>query len=495
MGQVNKIQRSGETGSNEWTTKRWTILAIVFVVTIGIGIFNILSPNPPTSQQVVFPSALASAVNAESSVWYCTGSGLGPGSPASGSIYLTNSSRHSVSARIVSVSDTGSTASSGVVVAPYAETVAPSTAPSSGSWSADTVYLNGGGVSVSQGIHGGQGWSEAPCVSKSSKQWYFASGSTQNGDSLFVTEFNPTSASEVVDLTFDTSSGSFNPPSFQGIVVGPGSLVAQEINSYVQNDNQISITVAARNGRIVASELQVSSHGGLNGLSISQGASTTHQHWMLPASNDLSGGFERLNIYNPGNSSEMVKVSIGLASGQLAPFTRSLAPESTWQIQTTSQTRIPPNTTFVTNISSSGGQGIVVSRQVASPNIGPAPQYGIESAVGQSSFNISSRHWIIPSPGSSAHPIVANALLYDIALSNASNKTIKFTLFAILGSGWKRIEIGRLPPSTFLALSQQLGQYSSDPLAIDATGPLAAVEDLTPAGAPGVVTMPAIAQS
>ena len=49
-------------------------------------------------------------------------------------------------------------------------------------------------------VEGPSGWSEAPCASTTSTRWYFASGATSNGNSLYVSLFNPTTSVAVVDL-------------------------------------------------------------------------------------------------------------------------------------------------------------------------------------------------------------------------------------------------------------------------------------------------------
>ena len=55
----------------------------------------------------------------------------------------------------------------------------------------DRDRSSGGGVAVTQAVHGSSGWSQAPCQSTTSAQWYFAGGSTAAANALYVSLLNP----------------------------------------------------------------------------------------------------------------------------------------------------------------------------------------------------------------------------------------------------------------------------------------------------------------
>ena len=117
-----------------------------------------------------------------------------------------------------------------------------------GTWLASQVELDGGGVTVSELVDGPLGWAEAPCASTTSPAWYFASGSTSAGSSLYVFLFNPTSTEAVVDLTFATGQGVTKPQPFEDLVVAPGALVVVGVASYVQDQSSVATIVAGRFG-------------------------------------------------------------------------------------------------------------------------------------------------------------------------------------------------------------------------------------------------------
>jgi hypothetical protein len=165
---------------------------------------------------------------------------------------LSNTTTRAVDAAVTTVTDTGSSVSAAVSV-PAQSVLAPSLpVPSSGSFEANTVTLDGGGVSVSQAVRGPAGWSVSPCQSSTSANWYFASGSTAGSNALYVSLLNPTSSPVVVDIGFMTPTGAVQPVNYQGVVIDPGATLAEDVAAEVQNASQVSTVVTARTGRVVA---------------------------------------------------------------------------------------------------------------------------------------------------------------------------------------------------------------------------------------------------
>ncbi|HXB37480.1 MAG TPA: DUF5719 family protein, partial [Acidimicrobiales bacterium] len=268
--------------------RRWPVLLVVAAVIVGaaVGLGTRGSSNPaPTSAT---PAALVSAPDAESSAWYCTGQTM-PSGPAPGFLVLSNATTRAVDADITTVTDTGASVNAAVSV-PAQSVLTPSLpVPSSGSFEADTVALDGGGVSVSQAVHGPAGWSLGPCQSSTSASWYFASGSTSGSNGLYVSLLNPTSSPVVVDLGFMTPTGAVRPLNYQGVVIDPGATLAEDVASEVQNASQVSTVVTARTGRVVASEVQTFAGAG-TGLSVMPGLSRPEDHWAIPLAQESSGG-------------------------------------------------------------------------------------------------------------------------------------------------------------------------------------------------------------
>ena len=124
------------------------------------------------------------------------------------------------------------------VVAPAIPTLA------SGSWVSETVITSGGGVAVTQTVAGSSGWSQAPCQSTTSAQWYFANGSTAAANALYISLLHPTSTPVVVDLSFATPDGVVHPINYQGIVLQPGQVAVENVASEVQETSTVSTVVS-----------------------------------------------------------------------------------------------------------------------------------------------------------------------------------------------------------------------------------------------------------
>jgi Family of unknown function (DUF5719) len=473
--------------------RRWVVLAVVAVVIGGVAVAVAARGGAPASAgSSAAPSALVGAPDAESSAWYCTGATVASGT-APGSLVLTNTTRAPVGVDITAVSDSGALVHAAVGV-PADGVVSPSVpSPSTGSWQADTVTVAGGGVAVSQSVDNSSGWSVAPCQSSTSATWYFAGGTTADSDGLFVSLLNPTSTPVVVDLSFITPTGAVHPINYQGVVLQPGQLVVENVASEVQNVSTVSTVVAARTGRVVASELQ-SFSGSSSGLSVVPGVAQPSPHWAIPQSEETSGGSSEIDVFDPGSSPEAVRVNLRLSSGPLAPLSETVAPGATWVIATNKQTRIPAGAPYSTIIDASGGPGVVVGRTVMAPGSAESPQAGTAPGVAGPSQTSPTGEWVLPAPGTSANPAVGGAAPNSLALSNTSGATVTFHAYAVTPSGRQRlIASGTLYPGFFeLVPSSALKVAGFDPIVVRADQSLGVSEDVAPSGSIGVVTMPGI---
>jgi hypothetical protein len=473
--------------------RRWPVLVVVAAVVvgaaIGLGTRGSSSPAPAPAK----PAALVSAPDAESAAWYCTGQTM-PSGPAPGFLVLTNASTRAVNADITTVTDAGATVHSAVSV-PAQGVLAPSLGvPSSGSWVADTVTLDGGGVSVSQAVHGPAGWSVIPCQSSTSANWYFASGSTAGSNALSVSLLNPTSAPVVVDLGFMTPTGAVKPVNYQGVVIDPGAMLAEDVASEVQNASQVSTVVTARTGRVVASEVQTFA-GSSAGLSVVQGLSQPEQRWAIPLAQETPGGGDsEIDVFNPGTAPEHVTVHLRLASGPLAPLTDTVAPGETWALATSRQTRIPAGASYSAQVDATGGPGVVVSRAVVAPASAAAPQAGVAVAVDGLTSSTAADEWIVPPPGTQASPAVKDVAHDALAILNVGGEGETFHAYTIEPGTRHLVASGSLAPggSAFVTGST-LADTGFAPIVVSADGPMAVSEDFTPSGGVGVVGMPGIA--
>ena len=474
--------------------RRWRVAALVVLVVAGVGIAVGVRGAPAPVAAAPAPSALVGAPDAESSAWYCTGqSTAGGASP--GFLVLTNTTARPVTAAITATSDSGATADTTAAVPAHGVVTPAVPALASGSWVSETVITSGGGVAVTQTVRGSLGWSQAPCQTTTSAQWYFAGGSTAAANTLSISLLNPTSTPVVVDLSFVTPGGMVHPINYQGIVIQPGQMAAENVASEVQQINTVSTIVSARTGRVVASEVQgmVGAGATSGGLALVPGIATPQADWALPQAQEVAGGNSEVDVFNPGQSTEAVTVRFRLPSGPLAPLTDKVLPGTTWVLPTSSETRLPASETYATTIDASGGPGVVVSRTVNIPGSSVSPQDGMAVAVDGLSTRSPSGEWVVPPPGTADNPAVSGAAPAYLALLNTSAGPESYRAFASTVSGVRVLATGTLAAGSVEIVSgSPLAAAGLDPILVHSSGPMAVSEDLGPSAGVGVVSMPGI---
>lgn len=470
---------------------RWRILLLVAVVLAGVAIFAVTRGTPSAPAASAAAAAVVSAPDAESSSWYCTGQSTASG-PSPGFLVLTNSLARPVGATVATVSDGGASARTAVSVPAHGVATPSLPAMGSGSWQAETVTVDGGGVAVSQVVHGAAGWDEAPCQSSTSSHWYIPSGTTANSAGLYLSLLNPTATPVVVDLSFMTPAGAVHPINYQGIVLPADSVLAENVASVVQDVSTVSTVVSTRTGRVVASEVQVFAAPS-SGLSIVPGVATPQSHWTIPQAEEASGGTSELDIFNPGSTPEKVTARLRVPSGALAPLTNTVAPGATWALATSTQTRIPVGAPYSADIVATGGRGVVVGRNLVLSASAPAAQAGVALGVDGLSQVPSGRAWLVPPPGTSATPAIENAHPNSLALTNTSDAEERYSAEAVTGTGHIVLATGSIAPGgTVLVPENRLSPLAFDPISVRAAGTMAVSEDVAPSGGLGVVTMPGI---
>jgi hypothetical protein len=473
--------------------RRWRVATLAVLVIAGVGIAVGVRGAPAPVAAAPAPSALVGAPDAESSAWYCTGQSVaGGGSP--GFLVLTNTTAGTVTADITATSDSGATADTTAAVPAHGVVTPAVPALVSGSWVAETVITSGGGVAVTQTVKGSLGWSQAPCQTTTSARWYFAGGSTAAADTLSVSLFNPTSTPVVVDLSFVTPAGMVHPINYQGIVLQPGQVAAENVASEVQQIHTVSTIVSARTGRVVASEIQgiVGSGSTSGGLALVPGVATPQADWAIPQAQEAPGGSSEVDVFNPGESTEAVTVRFRLPSGPLAPLTDKVLPGTTWVIPTSTETRLPAGETYATTIDATGGAGVVVGRTVNIPG-SVSPQDGMAVAVDGLSTMSPSGGWVVPPPGTAGNPAATDVAPSSLALLNTSAGPETYRALASSTSGDHVLATGTLAAGSVEIVSgSPLAAAGLDPVLVHASGPMAVSEDLGPSAGLGVVSMPGI---
>lgn len=479
-------------GAGVW---RLPVLVLTLSVLVVVGLVAGAAPAAHQASPALI-TAEAAPPGAVSSSWYCTG-GSGPGGSAPATLDLVNEGTGVAQGTVTVVNDTGATASAPVRVPAGSQTTVSTASIQHGTWLAARVDLSAGAVTVSQQVASLAGWSQAPCATTTASNWYFASGSTSSGNQLFVSVYNPTTTTAVADLTFDTPGGQQQPPPFQGLVLAPETLVVAQVGSYVQNASSVAAVVQTRSGQVVASELQQYATSGVVGMSLRLGTPVPETSWYVPRTYDVtgSGAATSFVVFNPTDVPQRVTVAAHVASGALAPFVEEVPAFGTWTLNASSQSRIPPNEDYSMTVTSTGGPGVVVDRVVVAPPGAPGPQWGAMSAVPGPVTQVTSERWVLPAPGGGSLP-VSGAGWVALGLQNAGSAPVAVRVVALTPTGPQTLAgLGTLhvPPGGFAKIEQSVLQAGgTNPLLVEATGPLAAMAEGVPAGAPGVVGLGAL---
>ena len=478
-----------------WRLPVIAVVAAVFVAAVLVDHHVAVSTVPQAPDPAL---ALAGPTTAESTTWYCVG-GTAPADGAPATIYLVNAGPLAVSGTMTVESDTGATGSVAVTVPALGQAVAVPASVASGSWLAARLDLSGGGVVATESVQGSSGWSVSPCASTTSPSWYFATGSTAGSNAQYLSLFNPTGTSAVVDMTFVTSHGVTQPAPFQGVVLNPGQLVVEPVATYVQNDQAVATTVVARSGRVVAAQLGVVTGGSQSGLSLLGGSIGLRRGWAFPRSADVTGGNTSFQIFNPAGRGQRVTVAVRLDSGLVHPFVQTVGADSVWTMSASAASRIPAGADFSTEVTSTGGPGVVVTRVAVAPPASVPPQLGaVAGAVVSPDAATSARTWLLAAVGTSAAPATMGAAPLALDIANPDpTLAVAVTVEALSAKGpmpLSGVPTMSIPPGHFVVIDGQLlaAVASTDPLLVRATGPVTSMEDLVPAGMAGVVSQVAV---
>jgi len=479
---------------------RLPVLAVVLVALVGAGLIARAVGTPaatPAPASVSAAVAVAAPVGAQSSTWFCPGGSGTAGGLANPTLFLVNAGRSAVDGTVTVANSAGSQVAKPVTV-PAGSQIAVSPATiEQGTWLASQVQLDGGGVTVSEVVGGSAGWSQSPCATSTAASWYFASGATTDGSTLYVSLFNPTATAAVVDLSFVTPAGVSEPQPFEGVLVPAGQVVVATVASYVQDERSVGTIVAARSGRVVASELEEHVVNGVSGLSLRIGSPATASRWYLPRTVDVTGGAAGITVLNPANVTQRVTMQVQLKSGPVAPFTESVPADASWTLGASGASRIPANTTYAVTVTASGGPGVVVDRTVQSSAAGAVPQWGAVSAISGPSTT-SSTSWVVPSPEVAITPPLTGPGALALNLQNTGRHTVTVTVYRLTPAGPRRLAgapVLRVPPHVFTVIETNvMASAGADPVLVRATGPLAVMEDDVPAGLPGAVAMTGVPQ-
>jgi len=348
-----------------------------------------------------------------SSTWYCAAGTAVDGGMADHSMAIVNPGADDVAATVTV--HVGTVAGAGAEV-PAARRPAPHTerveVPAGGRadvrlgdlveapLASAVVEVEGGEVVVEHRVHGEHGEDVGPCSTFAADTWHFAWGSTTRDAREVVVLFNPFPSAATVDGVFATEDGPREPVRLQGFPVPGRSVVGIDLGDDVTRSEQVSATIRARSGRVVAERLQQYDGSlGVRGLALGLGVPTPGAAWVLAdgeasapaprtppprpgdgeASDDEGEGAlrttERIVVYNPGDERAEVDVQVVPAGGELGPaplpFRLSVGAGAHQVVDYGEHDRVEPGVRHATVVRSIDGRPVVVERVTA--DVGPVP--------------------------------------------------------------------------------------------------------------------------
>ncbi len=354
------------------------------------------------------------------STWYCAAGSSDADGPADHTVVISNPSALDREATITVVPGTADPVT--VVVEVPAATLervqlaevveAPAAAA--------MVEIDGGGVAVTHELVGPTGADRGPCASTSADTWHFAWGDTSVDARSLVALFNPFPGDAVVDFDFVTVDGSRAPQALTGIVVPGQSVVVADVGAEVTRRDQVSATVTARSGRIVAERIQsfddaqemLEGAEPRRGLAVDLGVSEPMEIWVHPGARLAEGATERMVIYNPGSSTAEIDVEVLIADpewGGIEPFELTVAPQRYEVLDLSDQPRLaerfedePIEATVL--VRSLNGVPVVAERVTIVPTSANGP--GVSASTGSPLLG-RSQLVVDPRPQGSEDPIVS----------------------------------------------------------------------------------------
>jgi hypothetical protein len=212
------------------------------------------------------------------------------------------------------------------------------------------VEVDGGDVAVSHQLVGDTGIDAGPCASTSSDVWHFAWGDTSRDVAEVITVFNPFPGDAVVDFRFSTGDGIREPRALTGLVVPGHSVVVADVSAEATRHAQVSATVTARAGRVVAERMQIAEgseredgRAPRRGLAVDLGVPEPALIWTHPFtwfSQDVPAD---VVVYNPSDQPAAVDVEVALGEqvvGGVAPFELNIRPRSFEVVRLTDESRL-----------------------------------------------------------------------------------------------------------------------------------------------------------
>ncbi len=302
------------------------IVTVVLVLAALLATDRLLPEAGSARRDPADVSVGAPGTEAAGSTWYCPGGSTSPDGDADLTVIIANTGPEAVSGvSITSAFAPGSPnppepARETFELAGYTRLVLSPGDLVEAPHVAVTVEVDRGGVLVEQGVSSSTGFDLAPCSGVGSDRWYFADGATTRNSSMLLHLYNPFPADAIIDLAFAATEGRAEPADLQGVVVPARALVVVNVGDHVRREAAVSVTIAARSGRIVAGKIVRRNEPGQRGIVAALGSSAPARTWRFPEGTVGGGVVERFHLYNPSEFEARVDVEIVLDEGVVEPL-------------------------------------------------------------------------------------------------------------------------------------------------------------------------------
>ena len=356
------------------------VLAIVVLLLAGV-LADVLvhAPSAPkASARPLMPTA--GPADALSSTWYCPLATANSAGQASGTVVVSNPTRHRLGGAVTLFTVVGKPVRVPISIPALARTAVREGDHVQAPFVAAEVDLDGGLGVVEQEVTGSLGDGISACASSASTSWYFAEGNTSKDATFLLSLFNPFPSDAIVDLSFQTDQGRAVPDAFQGLVVPGRGVIVVNVGDHVRRRDEVSTTVSARSGRVIAGKVQTHNGGGHKGIALLLGAPRLGTTWFFPDGFFSEGVTERFHVYNPGSKEAQVQLSVALEQGAAEPFDITVPPGDRFTLVASSESRIPKGDAHAVTAESTNGVPVVVERTIDS--LPPAPRQGYTDILG-----------------------------------------------------------------------------------------------------------------
>jgi Family of unknown function (DUF5719) len=319
-----------------FSLRRFPLLLAVALVLVGTGALTSLrhAPNPS-----VLPSGLAVSIDAESTALYCTGLSNTAGAPGRITFYNTSNGARSLSVSIVS--DRGETWNGAIELAGHqSQSIEPSVIDKNTSKVKVVSYgvavqISGGGV-VGEEV-AGTNRAEVPCVAGGLTHWLATGFNTLVHSDAYLSVYNPTATSAVLNASIYSTAGVSAPESFQGLSVPAHTQSEIDLGTQVVNTPNFGVSVDVLRGSLEIVGIEDS-----NGtLSYEQGETKSAEDAWYPNVTTVNKSNASIMVTNPSAVQANVSVTVALGKFKIPVQNVSVAPFSTGSLTITPNSAIP----------------------------------------------------------------------------------------------------------------------------------------------------------